>query len=99
MKNADEIPLAPHVPRNDVQRFNKNEADNHVYDHQCTRGCGPVQSCMIVEQYRDGYCKVITGPGINGRPATAMAWSGCLTKKREMDKIDRGVIADYLKAQ
>lgn len=99
MKDADERPLAPHVPRNDAQCFNEDDTDNHVYEHQHTRGWGPIQTCLIVAQHPDGYCKVIIGPGVNGRPVTATAWSGCLTKKRQMDGRDRGVIADYLKAQ
>ena len=99
MNKTNETPLAPHTPRNDAQRFDADATEKYAYDHQHTKGFGPVSTCFIVEQFDDGYCKVITGPSQGKKPATAIAWSGCLTQARKLVKMDTDMINDYRTAQ
>lgn len=84
MSAPDEKPLPKFKPRKDAKTFSESDTEKFYYEHQHTRGWGPIQTCIIVEQDDDGYCKVITGPGRGTVPSTAIAWSGCLTKGMEL---------------
>lgn len=97
--NSDERPLEPHKPRRDAKRFSLADTERYSYDHQHTYGWGPVQSCTVVEQYDDGYCKAIYGYTTGLKPATATVWSGCLTRSRELDAPQIELLEMYRKEE
>ena len=86
---AEEIPLPPHKPRTDAQSFSLADTEQYNYVHQHTRGHGPMQDCSIIEQYTDGYCLVIAGHDRN-----VVAWSGCLTRERELNHNEKKTLAE-----
>lgn len=87
-QQSQEIPLPPHKPRTDAQSFSLADTEKYNYVHQHTKGYGPQQDCSIIEQYGDGYCKVIAGYNWN-----TIVWSGCLTRGMELTDSEKRTLA------